>query len=292
MFMESQILLITKPVAVKTAIVLGLSLSLINLNQPTLAQTTPPVPTPTQTSAVQTSSTSGDFFKPIQNVIKEVDQFIGDVRGFVQNDLFGTLNELLSSSLGAIKIPDLSQVSHEILNAPTSRYEGTQLSDQLENKLGSSDSQGSTAIMSELDSQAQRNAAIGIADGSTLSEEAQAQSRLVLQATEQDTTQNVQLAEESQNLDVSQHILQNLSQQTALNAQVNARVLQEAQQARTDRAINNVLLSQAAQEISAINTSDRRGSITSGNQASSQAGMLMLPGGGYLGQTTPDDNTD
>jgi len=42
--------------------------------------------------------------------------------------------------------------------------------------------------------------------------------------------------------------------------------LQEAQQARTDRAINNVLLSQTAQEISAINTSDRRGSITSGNQ--------------------------
>lgn len=290
--MKSQILLITQPVAVKTAIVLGLSLSLISSNQPTLAQTTPPVAKPTQTSVVQTSSTSGDFFAPIENVIKEVDQFIGDVRGFVQNDLFGTLNELLSSSLGAIKIPDLSQVSREILNAPTSRYEGTQLSDQLENKLGSSDSQGSTAIMSELDRQAQRNTAIGIADGSTLSEEAQAQSRSVLQATEQDTTQNVQLAEESQSLDVSQHILQNLSQQTALNAQVNARVLQEAQQARTDRAINNVLLSQAAQEISAINTSDRRGSITSGNQASSQAGMLMLPGGGYLGQTTHDDNTD
>lgn len=290
--MKSQILLITKPVATKTAIVLGLSLSLISSNQPTLAQTTPPVAKPTQTSVVQTSSNSGDFFAPIENVIKEVDQFIGDVRGFVQNDLFGTLNELLSSSLGAIKIPDLSQVSHEILNAPTSRYEGTQLSDQLENKLGSSDSQGSTAIMSELDRQAQRNTAIGIADGSTLSEEAQAQSRSVLQATEQDTTQNVQLAEESQSLDVSQHILQNLSQQTALNAQVNARVLQEAQQARTDRAINNVLLSQAAQEISAINTSDRRGSITSGNQASSQAGMLMLPGGGYLGQTTHDDSTN
>jgi hypothetical protein len=288
MFMKSQILLITKPVAVKTAIVLGLSLSLINSNQLTLAQTTPPVVTPTQTSVVQTSSTSGDFFAPIENVIKEVDQFIGDVRGFVQNDLFGTLNELLSSSLGAIKIPDLSQISREILNAPTSRYEGTQLSDQLENKLGSSDSPGSTAIMSELDRQAQRNTATGIADGSTLSEEAQAQSRSVLQATEQDTTQNVQLAEQSQSLDVSQHILQNLSQQTALNAHVNARVLQEAQQARTDRAINNVLLSQAAQEISAINTSDRRGSITSGNQASSQAGMLMLPGGGYLGQTTHD----
>ena len=155
--MKSQILLITKPVAVKTAIVLGLSLSLISSNQPTLAQTTPPVATPTQTSVVQTSSTSGDFFAPIENVIKEVDQFIGDVRGFVQNDLFGTLNELLSSSLGAIKIPDLSQISREILNAPTSRYEGTQLSDQLENKLGSSDSPGSTAIMSELDRQAQRN---------------------------------------------------------------------------------------------------------------------------------------
>ena len=145
--------------------------------------------------------------------------------------------------------------------------------------------------MSEFDGQAQRNAAFGIADGSTLSQEAQANSRQILEATKQDIQQNIQLGEESQSLDVTQQILQNLSQQTALNAQVNERILQEAQQARTDRAINNVLLSQAAQEISAINTSDRRGSIASGNQASIQAGMLMLPGGGYLGQQTDSSST-
>jgi hypothetical protein len=111
----------------------------------------------------------------------------------------------------------------------------------------------------------------------------------VLEATRQDTEQNVQLGEESQSLDVTQQILQNLSQQTALSAQVQMRNLQEAQQARTDRAINNVLLSQAAKEISALNTGERRGSTASGNQASYQAGMLMLPGGGYLGK--PNDSS-
>ncbi|MEG4576387.1 hypothetical protein QUA56_27490, partial [Microcoleus sp. N3A4] len=146
-------------------------------------------------------------------------------------------------------------------------------------------------IMSDLDAQAQRSAAIGIADGATLSKEAQTNSFQVLEATRQDTEQNIQLGEESQSLDVTQQILQNLSQQTALSAQVQMRNLQEAQQARTDRAINNVLLSQAAKEISALNTGERRGSTASGNQASYQAGMLMLPGGGYLGKPSGSSTT-
>lgn len=280
-----------RPITKVTAIAFFLSLGLITQAKPSQAQTqtTPPFVPETQTQRVNTPPASGSFFTPIENVAKQVNEFISDIGGFVQNELFGTLNQVLSSSLGAIKIPDLSQVSSQIIKAPTSSTAGTQLSDLLENKSSKLDGKGSYSIMSELDGQAQRNAAVGIADGSTLSQQAQANSRQILESTKQDTQQNIQLGEESQNLDVTQHILQNLSQQTALNARANERVLQEAQQARTDRAINNVLLSQAAKEISAINTSDRRGSIASGNQASVQAGMLMLPGGGYLGE--PSDST-
>ncbi|MFB2880650.1 hypothetical protein [Floridanema aerugineum] len=259
-----------------TLIALLLGLGLVTQINPSLAQTT----------GVNTPVSSGSFFTPIESVVKQVNDFIGDIGGFVQNELFGTLNQILSSSLGAIKIPDLNQVSSQIIKATTSSTAGTQLSDLLETKSSKLDGKGSYTIMSELDGQAQRNAAIGIANGSTLSQQAQTNSRQILEATKQNTQQNVQLGEESQTLDVTQQILQNLSQQTALNAQVNERILLEAQQSRTDRAINNVLLSQAAKEISALNTSERRSSIASGNQASLQAGMLMLPGGGYLGQPT------
>jgi len=290
--MKYRLQLMQQPATKLAAVSLLASLELIVQVRPSLAQATPPfvpgtqetavkAPTPnafilstqetavrypapnafipsTQESAVRyPAPTAGSFLAPIEDVFKQVNDFIGDIQGFVQNELFGSLNELLSSSLGAIQIPDLSQVSSQIIKAPTSQTEGTKLSDLLETKSSKLDGKGSYTIMSDLDAQAQRSAAIGIADGATLSKEAQNNSFQVLEATRQDTEQNVQLGEESQSLDVTQQILQNLSQQTALGAQVQMRNLQEAQQARTDRAINNVLLSQAAKEISAINTGEQ-----------------------------------
>ncbi|MEG4118459.1 hypothetical protein QUA43_13415 [Microcoleus sp. N9_B4] len=324
--MKYQLQLMQQPATKLAAVSLLASWELIVQVRPSLAQTTPPFVPGTQEATVKTPApsvfvpgtqeatvktpaqniflpstqemtvkppapTAGSFLAPIADVFKQVNDFIGDIQGFVQNELFGSLNELLSSSLGAIQIPDLSQVSSQIIKASTSQTEGTKLSDLLETKSSKLDGKGSYNIMSDLDAQAQRSAAIGIADGATLSKEAQNNSFQVLEATRQDTEQNIQLGEESQSLDVTQQILQNLSQQTALSAQVQMRNLQEAQQARTDRAINNVLLSQAAKEISALNTGERRGSTASGNQASYQAGMLMLPGGGYLGKPSGSSTT-
>lgn len=105
----------------------------------------------------------------------------------------------------------------------------------------------------------------------------------IQQATRQDTQTIINLGEESQSLDVTQQILQNLSQQTALNGQINERIFQEAQQARIDRALNNTLITQTAKELAAINTADRRKSIAAGNAMSQQAGLLMMPGGVTLG---------
>ncbi|MHC5720502.1 MAG: hypothetical protein ACYTX0_52895, partial [Nostoc sp.] len=88
---------------------------------------------------------------------------------------------------------------------------------------------------------------------------------------------------ESQSLDVTQQILQNLSQQTALTSRVNERMLIEAQQARIDRGLSNTLTAQTAKELSAINTADRRKSVAAGNAATQQAGLLIMPGGITLG---------
>ncbi|MBD2603814.1 hypothetical protein H6G81_04520 [Scytonema hofmannii FACHB-248] len=247
--------------------------------------------TPTSTEIAQmgtkaaSQTTGSSFFAPIENVVQSVNNFIDDVTGFVQNDVFGSLNNLLSSTLGAVKVPVLNQVSDNIMKSSTANNEGTKLSETLENKIGG---EGSYAIKDDFNKQAERATAIGVANGATLSTQAQERSAQQLLAAQTATHNSNQLSEDSKNQDVTQRIMQNISQQTALNAQTNEMLIQEAQQARTDRAVNNVLTAQAAKEIAAINTSSRRADAASGNAASQQAGMLMLPGGGTIGADDAD----
>ncbi|MBD2772531.1 hypothetical protein [Iningainema tapete] len=242
--------------------------------------------TPTSTQIAQMVSqtayqtTGNSYFTPIENVIQSVNDFIGDVTGFVQNDVFGSLNNLLSSTLGAVKVPILNQVSDNIMKSSTANNKGTKLSETLENKIGG---EGSYAIKDDFNKQAERAVAIGVANGATLSTQAQERSAQQLLAAQTATYKSKQLSEDSKNQDVTQRIMQNISQQTALNTQTNEMLIKEAQQARTDRAVSNVLTAQAAKEIAAINTSSRRADAASGNAASQQAGMLMLPGGGTIG---------
>ncbi|MEG4577141.1 hypothetical protein QUA56_31385 [Microcoleus sp. N3A4] len=176
--MKYQLQLMQQPATKLAAVSLLASWELIVQLRPSLAQTTPPfvpgtqettVKTPapsvfvpgtqeatvkspaqniflpsTQETTVKTSApTAGSFLAPIADVFKQVNDFIGDIQGFVQNELFGSLNELLSSSLGAIQIPDVSQVSSQIIKAPTSQTEGTKLSDLLETKSSKLDGKGS-----------------------------------------------------------------------------------------------------------------------------------------------------
>lgn len=246
-------------------------------------------PTSTQITrmGIQTvnQTTERSFFAPIENVVQKVNDFIGDVTGYVQNDLFGSLNNLLSSTLGAVKVPVLNQVSDNIMKSSTANNQGTKLSETLENKIGG---EGSYAIKDDFNKQAERAAAIGVANGATLSTQAQERSAQQLLAAQTATNTSNQLSDDSKNQDVTQRIMQNISQQTALNTQTNEMLIKEAQQARTDRAVNNVLTAQAAKEIAAINTSSRRADAASGNAASQQAGMLMLPGGGTIGADDAD----
>lgn len=282
------------------AIVIALSSAIINTtraaaltqdpaNATTQAGQSTNTPTSTEIAQMETKAanqtTGSSFFAPIENVVQSVNNFIDDVTGFVQNDVFGSLNNLLSSTLGAVKVPILNQVSDNIMKSSTANNEGTKLSETLENKIGG---EGSYAIKDDFNKQAERATAIGVANGATLSTQAQERSAQQLLAAQTATNNSNQLSEDSKNQDVTQRIMQNISQQTALNTQTNEMLIQEAQQARTDRAVNNVLTAQAAKEIAAINTSSRRADAASGNAASQQAGMLMLPGGGTIGADDAD----
>lgn len=211
-----------------------------------------------------------------------IDQFrslVGRVRGFFV-DLPGTLGNIINGALGQYGVPDLETVTTEVEETATSQEEGAALSEILENRQPG---QGSHAIRTDLAKQASRETALEITSAATLSQTAQQDMAQRAQITQEETEQNVQLGEESQSLDVTQQIMQNLSQQTALNSRVNERVLQEAQQARVDRAIANAIHAQQARELSVITTTDRRQHIAAGNAANQQTGLLSLPGGYYLG---------
>lgn len=212
----------------------------------------------------------------VSSTENQINDFLGDVQSFVRDDVLSPVNNLIQSTLGAFQLPDLSQLWSQVMGGSANRDPGVVLSETLENKTNGRSSYG---IREDLSQYISRATATGVADQSTLGQEAQTQMTQVRQATQQNTQESVRLGEESQGLDVTQRIMQNLSQQTALNSQVNERVLQEAQQARVDRAIGNTLSAQTASELSAITTADRRRTISAGNTASQQGGLLMMPGG-------------
>lgn len=248
-----------------------------SLNSPVLARTQDTGRDPVD-AAIQDQRNGSNVY--LANPGKQINDFLGEVQNFVQKDVLSPVNHLMQSTLGAFQVPDLSQLWSQIMGGAASRDPGAVLSETLENNTHDRPSYG---IRADLSKSVSRATATGVADQSTLSQDAQTQMAQVRQATQQHTQESERLGEESQGLDVTQHILQNLSQQSALNAQVNERVLQEAQQARVDRAIANTLSAQTASELAALTTADRRRTISAGNTASQQGGLLMMPGGVTLG---------
>ena len=216
----------------------------------------------------------------VANTGNQINDFLGDVQSFVQDDVLSPVNTLIQSTLGAFQVPDLSQLWSQIMGGSANRDPGAVLSETLENKTND---RPSYSIRADLSKSVSRATATGVADQSTLNQDAQNLMVQVRLAAQQKTQENVRLGEESQGLDVTQQIMQNLSQQSALNAQVNERVLQEAQQARVDRAIANTLSAQTASELATLTTADRRRTISAGNAASQQGGLFMMPGGVTLG---------
>ena len=250
-----------------------LVLSINSINKPALANTQP-------NNTVNGNQVNGNNIF-VENTENQINDFLGDVKNFVQDDLFSPITNLINSTIGAFQIPDISKLWNQILGGSAIQDPGAIWSEILENKTNGQSSYG---IREDIGKDTTRNIVTEIANQTTLSQTAQTQMAQVQQVTQQDTQKIISLGEESQTLDVTQQILQNLSQQTALNSQINQRIFQETQQARIDRALNNTLIAQTAKELAAINTADRRKSIATGNAMTQQAGLLMMPGGITLGK--------
>ncbi len=228
------------------------------------------VDTPETRSITQTASSVSNASNSIQN-------FVDDLGSFVRGNLFGGITKFVNNALGSVEVPDLGEVVSEIMKG--SLPEDGTTSSKLENNL-----KNSYAIRQDLANQSERVGAIEVAQNKTLSKTAQNKSKNTLEQSTNSQLESSSMADDSQNTDTSQQILQNISQQLKDNATIADLQLQEASQARQDRALDLTLTAQTAQELNTFNTGERQTRIATGNNVVSQGALLTMPGGTVFGQ--------
>ncbi|MCL1475104.1 hypothetical protein [Argonema antarcticum] len=225
----------------------------------------------------QISSAQADLFLSANQVSNQVQDFVKDVRSFVQGDLFGGITQLVQNALGSVQIPDIGQVVSDIMNG--SLPEDASFATKLENNVSNS-----YAIRQDTAQMSERVGALQVAQTQTLSLTAQDKSKATIDYSAASATESGQIARDSQSTDTSQQILQNISNQLKNSADIANLQMLEASQARQDRALQLTLTAQAAQELNAGNIRSRQSAIASGNAAAAQSGLLTMPGGAVLGQ--------
>ncbi len=253
-----------KSISVIGITAIGLSLTVIN------SAFGATVDTPETRSITKTANSINNTSNSIQN-------FVDDLGSFVRGNLFGGITNFVNNALGSVEVPDLGEVVGEIMKG--SLPEDGETSSKLENNL-----KNSYAIRQDLASQSERVGAIEVAQNKTLSKNAQNKSKNTLEQSANSQLESSSMADDSQNTDTSQHILQNISQQLKNNATIADLQLQEASQARQDRALDLTLTAQTAQELNTFNTGERQTRIATGNNAASQGALLTMPGGSVFSQ--------
>lgn len=248
------------------ATILTLSLSVVPVKAATNQNTT---------AANQTTPSSTTLSG--QDVSSQIKGFIDDVRSFVQGDLFGGITQSVQKTIGSVKVPDLGQFVSNIMKG--SLPADYNFSTKVENNLPNS-----YAIRQDAAKQGERVGALQVAQTQTLSKAAQEQSSTKLQQSSSNAATATAKEQDSQNSDTSQQILRNISTQQKALADIANLQMQEASQARQDRALQLTLSAQAAEELNAANTRERQSVIAAGNAATAQGALLTMPGGAVLGQ--------
>jgi hypothetical protein len=231
----------------------------------------------TNTQPIQASTNSPEAN---QSPVESVQQLVQDGQ-----DLFSSLQQGISSFISDLQLPDFEGILNDIFTVDDPIVLST--SSQVENKPG-----GSYGIQDDLTDQALINSAEQVAQDTTLSQSAQSVLENIAIATAGNITTTQQLGQDAQNLgqasqqlDVSQHILQNLSAQSALTAQQSALaatrqgvIIQQNQQAQIDRAVGNVLAAQQAKTLAEAATTKRREDAAAGVYSTAALGLIRMPG--------------
>jgi hypothetical protein len=228
-----------------------------------------------------TISTISDSISGIwDNLLNKVEKFSSEIES------------TLSSFLGELKVPDLKEAVKSIMDGNTSESEGTKLSAALEKRQ-----QDSYSLKENTAELAERESAVSVANKATLSKEAQqkqAQMKEIVQQnveqTNRESQNSMELGADSEGQDVTQNIMRNISQQSAiaakqaaLSAENQSALVMQGQQAQIDRSFANILNAQQAEELNEINTTQRRQDAAAATASSTQAGLFQMPGGITLG---------
>ncbi|PMB12548.1 hypothetical protein CI592_02230 [Fischerella thermalis CCMEE 5328] len=253
------------------------SISVIGITVFTLSFTVVNSVTAATLDTTETRTVSQTANSKANNLSTQIQDFIDDVRSFVRGDFFGSITKYIQNAIGSQEVPDLDQVVSQIMTG--SFPEDAATSTKFENNLANS-----YAIRQDLANQSERVGAISVAQTKTLSKTAQQKSKVRLEQSANSALESAQMADDSQNSDTSQQILQNISQQLKNNATIAHFQLQEASQARQDRALVLTLGAQTAQELNVANTRERQSMIATGNTTVAQGALLIMPGGAVLGQ--------
>ena len=204
-----------------------------------------------------------------------------DLEGAAQNflgDLFSSipfLNDLGSALQGVtedlldFKIPSTERIkvivnqNIEDLSSSTESFEN---------------SPDSLPIAEEVYNTVVRATIVDVVEETSLSDDAQERIAEVTQFVQGATDKNIELAEESQTLDVTQQIMQNVSDQLASSATIQNVLVGQNQEAQVSRAMSNLLQAQVADAIEGANAQSRRDRAGSSQQLQQYWGLVRVPG--------------
>ena len=196
------------------------------------------------------------------------DSLMSEMTSFF-TDLMGSLG----GSFNLAKVVDIYQLFTKIMAGSLPEEAG--LSNASENNIAESYLQREDFAKS-----LQRKGAIATVEDTTLGEEAQEKTLENCLFANEATQIIFELGEDSQNLDTSQQILQNISGQLGQKSSIERLMKEELTLIRQDLALTTVLDSQIAQQVHESNLSERRAHISSRNLVVLNGGLITLPGGG------------
>lgn len=195
------------------------------------------------------------------------DNFVGEIVSFFTDLINGLVGQH-----NIAKVVDIHQIFRKVMsgNLP----EDAALSNASENNLSNSYAQ-----RKDYAETLQRKAAVATVEDTTLGEAAQELTKENCIFANDATEIIYELGEESQNMDTSQHILQNISAQLGQKGTVDNLMKEELTLMRQDLALSAVLQSQIAEGINKSNIVQRREKIASQNYELLNNALITLPGG-------------
>ena len=192
------------------------------------------------------------------------------------SDIASFFTDLISGLVGSFniaKVVDIHKLFTEIMSGNLPEEAG--LSNASENNIAES-----YLHREDFAKSLQRKGAVATVEDTTLGEQAQEKTLENCLFANEATQIIFELGEDSQNLDTSQQILQNISGQLGQKSSIDQLIKEELTLIRQDLALTTVLDSQIAQQVHESNLSERRAHISSRNLVVLNGGLITLPGGG------------